>query len=204
MVDELVAEEMTQEDRLQAIAYQFIALYERWSEDRQAAAKQGADVAQLVNIFIEQVKQFKNLEPNIRQQLIASIQNSVSEATKTIGSEIGKQATRSVDRAAQSLKNSVERAQYTLDSYKNEVITTQWKVIITSTLTTVATCFLVFLFLMPKPILPLTSKQVNYLYSGQMMEMVWPKLSKKEQQHWATLRDQILHPEQNDNITSDN
>jgi hypothetical protein len=33
-------------------------LYERWSEDRQAAAAQGADMAELVRLFTLQVESF--------------------------------------------------------------------------------------------------------------------------------------------------
>lgn len=199
-----VMQEMTQEERLKAILYQFITLYERWAEDRQAAAKQGADTTQLVNIFIEQVKRFKELEPQVRQQILTSIQNTTTSAVKTISEEIGKEATRAVESTARQLTNSVEQTQRTLGAYQQEVVTTQWKVILTTAVTTIATCLLLVWLLMPKPTLPLTDDQIKDMYGGKLMTLVWPKLSEKERKHWKALADQITNPVQNNNDTGAN
>jgi hypothetical protein len=57
--------------------------------------------------------------------------------------------------------------------------------------------------LIPKPTFPLNNKQIKYLNSGMMMELFWPKLSKKEQQHWLELANQIEHSSFNE-IRSNN
>lgn len=196
MSNDVTTRELTQEDRLKAIAYQFIALYERWAEDRQLAAKQGADTTELIQLFTEQVKNFKELEPHVRQQLLVSIQNIISGATKKIGEEIGKEANRATEHVTQQLTHTVQCAQQTLDTYQREVVTTQWKIIAISALTTVATCFLLVWLLIPRPALPLTDDQIKDMYGGKLMALVWPKLTKSEQQHWLQLADQAQHPEQ--------
>ena len=193
--------EMTQEDQLKAILYQFITLYERWAEDRQAAAKQGADTAQLVAVFLEQVKNFQSLEPKVRQQIINSIESASKSTLKSIGTEIGKEATRAVEDTARQLSISTEAAQRTLTAYQHEVVMAQWKVILTTAITTIATCLLLVWLLIPKATLPLTDDQVKDLRGGQLMSLVWPKLSKKEQDHWLALAKQIEHPEQNNNYS---
>lgn len=195
MSDNETLQELTMEDRLKAIAYQFIALYERWSEDRQLAAKQGADTAELVKLFTEQVKNFKTLEPNVREQIRVSIQNAISSSAKTIGEEIGKEANRATENTVRQLANATEKTEQTLRHYQSEVITTQWKVIGISVFTTIVTCLLLVWLLIPKPTLPLTDAQVKDLYSGQAMDAVWPQLSKQEQQHWLELANQAEHPE---------
>lgn len=195
MSDEKFTVAMTQEDQLKAILYQFITLYERWAEDRQAAAKQGTDTAQLVNIFIEQVKRFQELEPQVRQQIISSIQNANTNAVKTISEEIGKEATQAVENTARQLSHRVEQVQKTLGAYQNEVAKTQWQIILTTMLTSIVTCLLLVWLLIPKPTLPLTEEQLNYLGNGKMLELVWPKLSKQEQQHWLKLADEVQYPQ---------
>ncbi len=62
-------ESLTPSEQLEAILFQFVNLYERWSEDRQVAAKQGADIAKFVKEFAEQVEHFENIEEFVRQQL---------------------------------------------------------------------------------------------------------------------------------------
>lgn len=42
---------LTPEEHLEAILFQFVNLYERWSEDRQKSAKQGSDIEKLVKQF---------------------------------------------------------------------------------------------------------------------------------------------------------
>lgn len=197
MSDTETKQELTMEDRLKAIAYQFITLYERWSEDRQSAAKQGADTAELVKLFTEQVNSFKELEPKVRQHLAVSIQDATSNAAEKIGEVIGKEAIRTTDLIAQQLSQVVNRTENTLTQYEGEIIATQWKVIGITVVTTIATCLLLVWLLIPKPTLPLTSEQVKYLNSGIMLESVWPKLSKSEQQHLVALEDQAILAKQN-------
>jgi hypothetical protein len=64
---------------------------------------------------------------------------------------------------------------------------TQWKVIGIGAFTTIVTCLLLVWLIIPKPTLPLTNSQIMNLHSGQLTNKVWPKLSKKEQQHWLDL-----------------
>lgn len=197
--------EMTSEDRLKAVLYQFITLYERWAEDRQVAAKQGADTAQLVTVFLEQVKNFQSLEPKVRQQISNSIESASSSAVKSMGKAIGEEATRSVEDTAKKLKTTVEATQRTLNAYQEEIVMVGWKVILTTAVTSIVICLLLVWLLIPKATLPLTDQQINFLNDGQLMHVIWPKLSKKEQQHWLVLADQIEHPKQTDeNSTSDN
>jgi hypothetical protein len=203
--DNELTEAMNMEDRLKGIAYQFIALYERWSEDRKKANEQAADTAVLVKIFTEQVKEFKELSPQVRQKIMTSIQNAASGVGKAIGEEVSKASTLATENTARQLAQSVDRAEKILNNYEGEVVTSQWKVISVAALITVTTCFLIFKFLMPVPTLPLSDKQIEYLHSGEMMSLVWTKLTKKEQQHWKKLADQIEHPEQgSDNNSAEN
>lgn len=186
--------ELTMEDRLKAIAYQFIALYERWSEDRQVAAKQGADTAELVKLFAEQVKNFKELEPKVRQHLAASIQNATTTAAEKIGETIGKEASRATEQVTRQLANATERTERTLNQYEREIVTSQWKIIGIAVITTVVTCLLALWWIIPKPTLPLSDRQLKYATDGILMEQVWPKLSKQEQAHWLKLADEVTHP----------
>ncbi len=189
--------EMAIEERLKGIAYQFIALYERWSEDRQVAAKQGADTAELVQLFTEQVKGFQTLEPKVRQQIVASIHNAAAGVAKTVAEATAKEATRATEAITQQLTRVTQQAENTLNHYQADVITNQWKLIGITAITTIITCLLLVWLLIPKPTLPLSNEQITYLNSGIMMELVWPKLTKKEQDRWLKLADELQYSKLN-------
>lgn len=186
-----VDQTLNSEERLEAVLYQFISLYERWSEDRQVAAKQGANAAKLVQYFTEQVKNFEQLESGVKRSIIESIR----EVSKSVGKQISdaalQVAAEQIDRTVKELQFSAKNAQSVLESYKREVISTQWKVICATVGATIATCSLLVWLVIPKPVIPLTDKQIEVLRSGQLMNLVWPKLSKKEQEHWLKLANEV-------------
>jgi hypothetical protein len=93
------------------------------------------------------------------------------------------------------LDNAVDTADGVLSHYQSSHHSMQWKIIGATAITSIVASLLIVWCLMPKPVLPLSNNQIKYLTSGMMMEFVWPKLSKKEQQHWQTLADQVEHPQ---------
>lgn len=187
MANEIIPPELTQEERLTAIAYQFINLYERWSEDRQIAAKQGADNAELVKLLTEQVKNFEAIESKVREFLVASINHSAVKAAKTVGDEVKKAATQSIDEINQRLLATAQRAEKAIADTQQEVKSTYWTGLIFWLLLPIITSLLIVWLFMPRPTLPLTTTQLNTLYGGQLMDRVWPKLSSNEKKHWLAL-----------------
>lgn len=172
---------LTLEERLKAIAYQFVMLYERWSEDRQAAVKQSADLADLIKVFATQVKNLKALEPNVRQQIMASIQHAAAGVAKVIGEETSKAANRELESTAGLLANTVSQAQRTLNAYEQTVASSQFKFFAITVATALFMGLLTVWLLIPKPQLALTDAQMSIYQEGKIMNKFWDKLSKKEQ-----------------------
>lgn len=185
------SQQLTHEDRLKAIAYNFVKLYDRWSEDRLLAAKQGADMAELVTQFTEQVKRFETLEPNIRQHIRASIQHATSTIADTVAKKTTDAAVHATAEIADKLKSTVHQTEDTLKTYQTEFITMQWKIIGVTIVTTILTCLLIVKLLMPTPTLPLTDRQWADLQEGQTVDRIWPTFSKQEQQHFLAIENNI-------------
>jgi hypothetical protein len=127
-----------------------------------------------------------------------SIQQATSNAAQKIGEEIGQGAVRATEQIARQLGNITEQAERTLIRYEGEVMATQWKVIGTTVVSCILASVLIVWLLIPHPCVPLTDGQIKDLRSGQLMALVWPKLSKKEQQHWLELANQIEHSSSNE------
>ncbi len=186
-MDDKTTVEISVEDRLKAIVYQFILLHDRWSEERQVAAKQGADMADLLKLFDYQIKNFKTLESKVRQEITHTVQQSATTATKEMTEKISKTATDYVDASAKRLQQAVEVAAKQLDSHQRQI--KGWYYWWMGSIFALAFAVGVFVvrLLMPEPYLPLTGHQLKTYENGRLLEAFWPKLSKKEKDRLINL-----------------
>lgn len=117
---------MTPEERLEAAAYQFFELSERLAEDRQASAKQRADTAKLVQLFTEQVKGFKELEPKVHEQLRGSIQQAFAQSLQAVNEKMEQAASRRLEQATSQLNQAVQAVNQKLRQQENESLKSTW------------------------------------------------------------------------------
>lgn len=176
-------------DELKAILYQYKKLCDRWSEDRQDFAKQGYNIEQLVNVFTEKVTQFSKLEPIVKQKIVASIQEAAKEGVKQVHDATRAEMNEAVSFTIERFQSTVHEARKLLNGYekksrKDELIS-YGKVIIVGI---VSALFIVKL-MMPSPIYPIDDERLHYIWSGEKLNQIWPKLSKAEQQKITRLFD---------------
>lgn len=183
-IEDVCEEEMTLAPRehLESLLYQFVKLYERWSEDRQVAAKQGADIAKFVKAFSEQVENFETIHEDVKEEINTSIENAAKNMATYVGRSIGDAAHKEVEPTVQKLKDVTYDAGNTLSRYQATLDLTQWKIIGVTVFSTVLASLLIVKFLMPKPTVPLTNDQIATYQSGVILESVWPKLSTHQKQ----------------------
>ncbi len=174
---------LTSAEHLEAILYQFIKLYERWSEDRQAAAKQGSDIADLIKEFTDQVAHFEALEENVREDIQKSIRQEAENTAAYFGQAIGDAAYKQMKPAVKKLEDAVDDARNRLDRQHSDLIFSDWKILGATVLATITTSLLIVKLLMPPPVMALTEKQLNVYEIGKSFLELWPTLS-KEKQKW--------------------
>ena len=182
---------LNSEERLKGIAYQFLKLYERWSEDRQVLNAHLATQAEMLKTFSAQLKNFESLEPQVRDQLVNNIHKAAKSISHEMGSMmqqvIGKVVTFEVESATKKLSQVINDTANTLKNYQANAENNLIKTIGITVGTTLVASLLIVWLLIPKPTLPLTGDQLNTYYNGQLLNEFWPKLSKKEQQHLTAL-----------------
>lgn len=169
------------EEQLEAILYQFVNLYERWSEDRQAAAKQGAELNKLVKNFSEEVINFKQLESNVKSQIRDSILNAGTTVTKSIGNQIKADAQEAIKEASATLSKAVQQTQQTLAEAGNEVNGGLWRLVFGSFFCAILTALLILWFFIPSRIV-MDNDFKNAIADGVRYEKFWPKLNNAQQQ----------------------
>jgi len=173
--------ELMPAERLEAVLFQFVTLYERWAEDRQISAKQSADADQLVKKFTDQVETFKHIEVGVRYQLTTSVKEVITEASRQISFDASDKSKRIMDDCSKKLGKAAYDACQQLHNYQQEIKQSRLKNIALAVgSAVVAGLFLVWL-LIPAPKLPLTNQQLNNLYLGYHLNRIFPQLSKQEQ-----------------------
>jgi exonuclease VII large subunit len=175
---------LQQVQRLESVLFQFVQLYERWSEDRQVVAKLANSIKELGDVLIQQMQRFGELEPQVRRKIEESISIASNQVGRIVSEEANKSALNQVKHTVDQLEATVERARKAILTYEREVVSMHWKVIIGAVITTVLTCVFLVWLVIPKPAVPMTNDQVRVLTNGKLFDVIWPKLTEKEQERW--------------------
>jgi chromatin segregation and condensation protein Rec8/ScpA/Scc1 (kleisin family) len=174
---------LTPEEQLESILYQFIALYERWSEDRQVASKQGAEVAQLVKAFSAEVVRFSGMEKEVVVALRQALSKTVAAMGETFQGVVSQAVDQALDHSASKLRESVSHAERLLARYQAVVSWGRWKFMALMVATSVLTSVVVVELLMPRPVAILDEHGLATYELGKSFGALWPMLS-KEKQAW--------------------
>jgi hypothetical protein len=104
---------LTAEDHLEAILFQFVNLYERWSEDRQVGAKQGAKIEKLIMSLADEVSSFRSAGKKVREDIGkrmtesgAAISNDLQECVRD---QVRKTLVATIGGFTESLKGNASR-----------------------------------------------------------------------------------------------
>lgn len=175
-------ESLTPEEHLEAVLFQFVNLYERWSEDRQVTAKQSADLAKFVKEFAQQVNKFSALEEKVRDDIHTSMRTEAENIAFYLGGTIGEAARKQIAPTIKKLEEASDEARGNLVSYYSELSSYKWMTIGVTVLTTIITSLLIVKFLMPTPVMPLTAQQIDTYGAGEVFQSILPKLSTRQKQ----------------------
>jgi hypothetical protein len=205
------AEDYDLTKRLKATLLQYVKLYERWSEDRQEWTKKLAEVEEVyiqfetaVDKFDEVDKKFraslkgfivtesKNVADSVKESLqdtVNEVKQSINQTVKEVQEKIHTAVTDEVKKSITNLNDAVDKANYSLKEtvrvYNQEVSWQFWKTMLATFIGgVVISIFMLIYFtkIMPKPVLPISDQQLEYLHVGQSLMAIWPKLSKAEQE----------------------
>lgn len=176
-------QKLTTEERMDALFYQFVKLYERWAEDRQVAAKQGFDIAKLVEIFTAEVDKFASIEDAV----ISKLRKSLHETVLNLAEEVKIATTETINTTLELSAKKMHASALVVEKILAENKKARWlstvKIIAVSTFCSLVISSSLMWHFMPKPTLPLTQRDINIYMLGKRFVNLWPTLS-KEKQEW--------------------
>ena len=202
---------MTQEDHLESILFQFINLYDRWAEDRQVAAKQGADIAKSVKEFAKHGGDFtKQLEQpihelhqrlgeldDIESRLVDGLQERITKTSFVFSCRVKDDIRNMIDIEIRPLiadvRGAAKDVKESLKPYKAASFFSDfgvdWKmtsfIILFLVVVSLLSGAITAKWLMPTIKTRLSEQDISYLEAGKSLINVWPKLSKSEQDKLA-------------------
>lgn len=179
--------QLNSEDQQQALLFQFVALYERWSEDRQVAAKQGCDLAKLLEQFSQEVERFSAIE----EAVIVRLRKSLNETVVNLSEKVNSATTDALNNTLGSCVNRMDRAAKSVEVILAENKEMKWlrylkALALNVVCSLVVSGFVVWLF-MPQPTLPLTADDMTTYLAGKKILALWSTLSKEKQQRIVSM-----------------
>lgn len=183
---ESTVEQQNTDDRLKDTFRRLMELYERHAQERQLIVKEQEEVNRLVQLLVNQTKEIGQYEEGIRKRIQSCINESATEAVKSIETTIIESARNKIDETHTAINVLIQSAQaeklQSPPPFRFMSIT-----IACSVLTGLFAAWI----LIPKPTLPLTSQQVVYLQQGKALNEIWPKLSRAERDKLKMLSENI-------------
>jgi hypothetical protein len=170
------------EEHQEALLFQFVNLYERWSEDRQVAAKQGHDLSKQITQFVEAVSRFSSIE----EAVIAKLKKSLHETVVNLAEQANSATRNAVESALGNSIKCMSDAATTVDAILASNQQIKWlshvKTLAVNILCSLVVSSAIVWLFMPQPSLPLTQEDMNTYMIGKKFVHLWPTLSKEKQQ----------------------
>lgn len=183
---------LTTEERLETILYQYLNLYERWSEDRQTFAKKGVELSDLITSFQNEVEQLSTLEARIQasfQKEMGSLVSAVRAQIKGVATE---EAKAELQRASGQLSRVVEKTDHTLRQSFWEVAKSRWQWLGLTLVSGVLSGFLFSWCFLPVNY-PFNAEQATLYSMGENLNDSLNGLSKGDQQRVMALLKKGMH-----------
>lgn len=168
-------------DHLEAILFRFVDLYERSSEDRKMAVKQGDELATLVKGFTEQVHYLEAFEEKVRGEIKASIATEAKHTAYYYAQTLGDTVKKEVEPSVLKLQEAVNKVHGVLSYYDTQSNVMYWASLFTTVIAAVVTSLCIVKFIMPPRVMPLTDAQMSTYHLGMVLDNAWPKLTYRQQ-----------------------
>lgn len=186
---------LTPDQQLQAVLYQYVKLYERWSEDRQVLMAQVAKLETVIQNLSNEVGSFSELELDIQKKIRGSIQQASTQIVQSVKQEARALVEEKIHSQIERLDQMLGKTELLLLDYGTQTRREKWKIpgaaILSGLLVALGVGMLIAKLLMPAPTIPLTDDQYKALVDGLIYERVWPKLSPEAQADWQQTADKV-------------
>jgi len=153
-------------EQLEAILYQYVNLYERWSEDRQSFAKKGAELTALIETVESAVHQLEDVELRLKRLLSQRLEQIAEEVKTTLMKATTVTAKESLRQTTQHLQQVVVKTDRVLNDSREEITKGRWRWFAVTLVSAVLSSVVLAHWVLPANLHPLTPRQVASMQLG--------------------------------------
>jgi len=172
------------EEQLKALLYQYVNLYERWSEDRQVFAKKGADLACVLQDFQAAIERLGTLEEQVRDRITQHLNTLLPTVREAIVKTATEDVQEKLQTAAERLEDIVWQTERTLQKSLWEVVKSRMLWCGVAVLGAALTGVVVTQLLLPHTLYSLTPYQIQVMEVGENFEGLLRRLSPAEEKRF--------------------
>jgi hypothetical protein len=171
---------------LQELFYNFTVLYERWNEDKLALSKQTIKLEQLMKDFTMRINEFEEIKEGTKDDVVRSVFAAANKVSKEVVDQTRKVVEGDIIRGVNDLQKMIKTGEEIIEDYKRcsaemgswSAMSVWFVAIVTAVFVGIFTVRLVI----PRPILPLSERDMMIYMNGKNFEILWSKLSKEEKE----------------------
>lgn len=176
-------ETLTTEGQLQSLIYQFMNLYDRWSEDRQIAAKKGYDLSKILEEFKKEVM----LLSEIDNKIIAKLEEKSDQLMLKLFNDLNKTTAEYINNYLENTFEKINQSALKIEKIIDDSNKGKWlsnlKIFFICILCSATITTFIFKYFMPQPTLPLSSYDMKIYSFGDKFLGIWNKLP-QEKKDW--------------------
>lgn len=173
---------MKKENDLDGVLFQYISLYERWSEDRQAFARKGAALTKSLEQIQHEITRMEKLDTAIKRHLAEQLSPIIDETRRAIENSAAELAFSAMNDVMNRLQVAVKHSEDALFKAEKLVSDNRWYWLASSVACgLILGSFLVWWFI-PSHLRALTNDQLEMQQWGKTLVDAYPTLPKKQQE----------------------
>lgn len=180
------------ENQVKDVIRQLLDLYERQLQDRHTLIQEKEALGNLTQLLVNQTREIGQYEAGIRKRIQHCIKESADIQMQQIADSVVDKTTHIIESSHVKMEQICQSMEATLTDLRTDKKQFSWKIMAAVVIGSILSSLFSAWLMLPKPTLPLTDDQINYLQTGQTLMQMWPKLTKKEKDRLKAVSDEVL------------
>lgn len=183
---------LSPDEKLSALLYQYLNLHDRWSEDRLAFAKRGAELDEIIAAIDQEVGELYRMRKTLTSDVGQALSGAVDRSAIKISGALEKQSKQALARTKEGLDDTLNNLSRTASRILNESSATRLSWAAGAVVLSLLSGVFIIKFLLPLNLYELSQEDIRNLGYGQdfvtMFREGTPSEKKWIKTHWEKFK----------------
>lgn len=163
---------LSPDEKLSALLYQYLNLHDRWSEDRLAFAKRGAELSDTIAAVQQEVDQLAHMRKTLGVLLAQELQVSMEKTAAMMSGTLEKESANALGHAKIELEKTAARVNRVVNNLLNESAMTRLSWAVGAVALSLLGAMLITKLLLPRNLVQLSYENIRNMGYGQDFVMM--------------------------------